>query len=106
MNKASKSRKTDGENSQSLDAAVRLFKALSHPARVRIAARLLRGDCCVSEARDVLGISQPNASQHLKILKEAGLIAGRRQGTKICYRLADPRLARILHILFSEENER
>ncbi len=106
MIKTSRSRKDDGSGAETWAAPARIFKALSHPARVRIAVRLLRGDCCVSEARAVLDISQPNVSQHLKILKDAGLVAGRRQGTKVCYRLADPRLARVLRILFPEENER
>jgi DNA-binding transcriptional ArsR family regulator len=87
-------------------ATARFFKAMAHPARVRIAVRLLQGDCCVSEAKAVLDISQPNVSQHLKILKDAGIIAGRRQGTKVCYGLADPGLARVLRILLLEEKKR
>jgi len=105
MNKTHRIRKADAGEAETSAAAARFFKALSHPARIRIAARLLRGDCCVTEARACLELSQPNVSQHLKILKDAGLIVGRRQGAKICYRLADSRVARILRILFPEENE-
>jgi ArsR family transcriptional regulator len=76
-----------------------IFKALSHPARVRLAHRLRKGGCCVSEAESCLGLSQPNVSQHLKILKDAGLISGRRTGTKICYRLVDDRVERILDLI-------
>jgi len=57
----------------------------------------------VSDAESCLGLSQPNVSQHLKILKDAGLIAGRRTGTKICYRLVDDRVERILDLIESKE---
>lgn len=80
-----------------------LFKALAHPARLRLIHRLLAGDCCVGEIERCLGISQPNVSQHLKILKKNGLIAGRRQGTKICYRLSDDRLRVVLAAVLGEE---
>ena len=106
MNKADKRRKSIAAGTEAWAAPARIFKALSHPARVRIAVRLLEGDCCVTEAGACLDLSQPNVSQHFKILKDAGLVAGRRQGVKICYRLADPRVARILRILYPEENER
>jgi DNA-binding transcriptional ArsR family regulator len=80
-------------------AAVRRLKALAHPARLRIMGRLSEGECCASEATKCIGISQPNTSQHLKALKDAGLITGRRQGTRICYRIADERIAEIVKIL-------
>ncbi len=77
----------------------RRLKSLAHPARLRIMARLREAECCVAQATECLGVSQPNASQHLKALREAGLIAGKRQGTRICYRIADERIAAILPIL-------
>jgi len=81
----------------------RRLKALAHPARLRILARLLEKECCVAEATKCLRVSQPNTSQHLKALREAGFIAGRRQGTRICYRIADMRVAELLtHILKGE----
>jgi len=79
-----------------------LFKALAHPARLRLLHRLMGGDCCVGEIERCLGISQPNVSQHLKVLKEAGLITGNRMGTKICYKLADDRLRRLLAAVLEE----
>jgi len=75
------------------DAAARRLRALAHPVRLRILARLAEGECCASEATTCAGISQPNASQHLRALREAGYIAGQRQGTRICYRIADARTA-------------
>lgn len=80
--------------------AARIFQALAHPARLLLLRRLMEKECCVSEVERCLGISQPNVSQHLKVLKEAGLIAGRRDKTRVCYRLADDRIERILKILW------
>lgn len=83
--------------------AAKIFKALAHPARIRLLHRLMENECCVSEARKCLGISQPNVSQHLRILKEAGLIAGTRRKTKICYRIADGRIHGILDSILEGE---
>lgn len=103
MNKALRNRKSPKPDAGICAAQARMFRALSHPARVRLVHRLLDGGCCVSEAEKCLNISQPNVSQHLKILKTAGLIAGERRGTKICYRLIDPRAKRILQSLAEKE---
>jgi ArsR family transcriptional regulator len=91
--------KTIVPTSSIYEVTARELKALAHPARLRILARLKDGECCVNEAMKCLRISQPNTSQHLKALKNAGLIAGRREGTKICYRLAGDRIAKILNLL-------
>jgi ArsR family transcriptional regulator len=74
------------------------FRALAHPARLLLLKRLLESERCVSDVEKCLGLSQPNVSQHLKILKDAGIIVGRRERTRICYRIADDRIARILKI--------
>jgi ArsR family transcriptional regulator len=65
-----------------------LFKALGHPVRLGIALRLARvPDTCACDFADVFGVSQPTVSQHLKVLRDAGLVRTRRQGTQICYSL-------------------
>jgi DNA-binding transcriptional ArsR family regulator len=62
------------------------FKALSHPARLRILHILAkRGTCICGEIVDMMPLSQATVSQHLKILKEAGLISGEVDGQKSCY---------------------
>ena len=67
----------------------RKFKALSHPARVKLVEDLMEKEFCVGEIEKILSISQPNVSQHLKVLKDAGIIQGRREKTRICYSIAD-----------------
>jgi DNA-binding transcriptional ArsR family regulator len=86
-------------SSVSYPAAAARLKALAHPARLRILSRLIESECCVAQATECLGVSQPNASQHLRALRDAGLVVGKRQGTRICYRIADDRIAAIISLL-------
>jgi DNA-binding transcriptional ArsR family regulator len=81
------------------DEAARLLKAMAHPARLRLLRRLRDEECCVSEVEKCLRISQPNVSQHLRILREAGLIEGTRRRTRVCYRIADARVRAVLDII-------
>lgn len=63
-----------------------LAKALSHPARIAILRSLARkGTCVCGEIVEVLPLAQSTVSQHLKELKEAGLIQGEVEGPKSCY---------------------
>ena len=72
------------------------FRALSHPARVKLVEDLMERECCVGEMQKCLSISQPNVSQHLKVLKDAGIIRGRREKTRICYTIADKTVQKAL----------
>ena len=64
----------------------RLAKALGHPARVAIVRMLIRRGACVCGAIvEGLPLSQATVSQHLKVLKEAGLIRGEIDGPRVCY---------------------
>jgi ArsR family transcriptional regulator len=70
----------------SVDALAQLAWALAHPARVRILMLLTRRDTCVcGEIVDELPLAQSTVSQHLKILKDAGLVEGEVDGPKVCY---------------------
>jgi DNA-binding transcriptional ArsR family regulator len=73
-----------------------LFRALSHPVRLRILGILARQEACVCHLTAVLGQRQPYVSQQLASLREAGLVTDRRDGTLIYYRLADDHLATLL----------
>lgn len=77
------------------------FKALAHPARLKLVGNLLEQECCVGEIQKGLALSQPNVSQHLGILKAAGIIEGRREKNKICYRISDKKVANIMKIFES-----
>jgi len=68
------------------DQLAQLAKALGHPARVAIIRLLLRRDACMcGEIVDELPLAQSTVSQHLKQLKEAGLIRGEVDGPRVCY---------------------
>jgi ArsR family transcriptional regulator len=73
-----------------------LFRALSHPVRLRILDILARQEACVCHLTAILGQRQPYVSQQLATLREAGLVADRRDGTLIHYRLADDALMPVL----------
>jgi DNA-binding transcriptional ArsR family regulator len=72
-----------------IEASVALLRTLANPARLRIALRLLDGECAVAELETELGIRQPNLSQHLAELRDGGLVATRRESRSVFYRLAD-----------------
>jgi DNA-binding transcriptional ArsR family regulator len=60
-----------------------IFKALADPTRLKILEFLKDGERCICEIIPHTGKSQPNVSQHLKVLKNAGLVDERREGTRI-----------------------
>ncbi len=74
------------------------FKALSHPARLKLVESLLNQECCVGEIQKCLALSQPNVSQHLNVLKGAKIITGKREKNKICYKISDNRVRKICKI--------
>lgn len=78
----------------------RLARALAHPARVRI-VRLLarRGECVCGQIVLDLPLAQATVSQHLKVLKEAGIIRGQVDGPRICYCLDPKTLKRVKELI-------
>jgi len=76
-----------------------LSKALGHRARVKIIRLLLRRDACIcGDIVGELGLAQSTVSQHLKVLKAAGLIRGEVDGPRVCYCI-EPRTLRRLRAL-------
>ena len=76
-----------------------ILKALAHPARLKMVAGLLKDECNVAQIQKVLGLPQSTISQHLRILKNADIIKGRREGTKTCYRVIDAQVRKIVEII-------
>ena len=77
---------TDVLTSPADEALAAWAKALAHPARVQILRTLAeRGTCMCGQIVDVLPLAQSTVSQHLKVLKEAGLIRGDVDGPRTCY---------------------
>ncbi len=83
----------------------RLFKALAHPARLRILCALQEEGQYVCHLVALLGRSQPSVSQHLAVLRAAGLVVDEREGNHILYRLNDGWLLWLLELLAGERKE-
>ena len=77
-------------------AVSEVFRSLASPVRVAIIDRLARGEACVHELVEELEISQPLASQHLRVLRGANLVTGVRRGREVAYALADEHVAHIV----------
>ncbi|MEO5617405.1 MAG: metalloregulator ArsR/SmtB family transcription factor [Candidatus Eisenbacteria bacterium] len=73
-----------------------LARALGHPARVEIMRLLIQsGDCICGQIVDVMPLAQATVSQHLKVLKDAGLVRGEVDGPRVCY-CANPEVVQLL----------
>ena len=75
-----------------------LFKALAHPARVRALEVLAEGERSVSDLQPDVGIEPAHLSQQLGVLRRAGLVATRKEGTTVYYSIKDPLLVELLAV--------
>jgi len=81
------------------EEAARILKALGHPARLLMAKGLMANECHVDKIVKRLKLPQSTVSQHLGVLKSAGIIKGERRGVKVCYRVVDPLAQKLLELL-------
>ena len=81
----------------------RKLKCLAHPGRLRLLAELADRDCCVGEMQKCVSLSQPHVSQSLKLLKDAGIVDGRRVQRRVCYSIVDQAVLKALKILLQGE---
>ncbi|MCA1405238.1 helix-turn-helix transcriptional regulator [Ensifer sp. IC3342] len=81
------------------DAAA-LLKTLANQNRLMIVCTLVEGEHSVGELEEMLGIHQPTLSQQLTVLREAGIVATRRDAKQIFYRLAEDKAARLVMALY------
>jgi len=87
------------------DELARLSWALAHPARVRIVRLLLnRTSCMCGEIVEKMPLAQSTVSQHLKILKETGLVQGEIDGPRVCYCINKKSLARLKDLIAGLES--
>lgn len=78
------------------------LKALAHPTRIQIVAELLKGTKCVTDIQELLPASQANISQHLTVLRHAGIVGFTQNGAQRCYFVSRPRLASTIVVLLGE----
>lgn len=80
------------------DWYVKLYKALAHPIRIKIIRMLLDGPLCVCVLNENVEFSQSNLSQHLKVLRDAGIVESEKDGTRILYSIRDPEIRTLLSV--------
>jgi DNA-binding transcriptional ArsR family regulator len=77
---------------------VEIFKALADPTRLKIIECIKDGEKCICEVIPYTDKSQPNVSIHLKVLKQAGLVSERKDGTKIMLSIADKNVFKLVDL--------
>lgn len=85
---------------QAAGQAVAALKVLANEDRLLLLCQLSQGEMSVSELEEVLGIRQPTLSQQLGVLRGEGVVDTRRDGKRIFYSVADPRLLQVLAVLY------
>ncbi len=76
-----------------------ILGALGHPARLQIITAITTYGCPVSKIVEKLGLPQSTVSQHLAVLRSAGIVTYEKEGLKACYRLADKKFNKLLKAL-------
>lgn len=85
------------ERTESIERGAELLKVLGSPVRVGAILALNEHDeCCVHELAELLDVTQPLMSQHLRVLRTANLIVGRRSGKEVRYSIADHHVTHIV----------
>jgi DNA-binding transcriptional ArsR family regulator len=84
-----------------LNRPLELARALADPLRLALLDRLMQGPASVAELISLAQASQPNVSNHLRILRERKLVRSRRAGRQVTYELASPDVAELLEVLLS-----
>ena len=82
--------------------ASRLLKALSNPDRLLLLCHLAEGEQCVGDLEAATGIVQPTLSQQLGVLRQEGLVATRREGKNIHYRIDSPQAMAVMEVLYAQ----
>jgi DNA-binding transcriptional ArsR family regulator len=96
---------TAAAGASAFEAAGELLRALAAPVRIAIVTELGAGPRCVHELVDALDAPQPLVSQHLRVLRSAGVVTGERRGREVMYSLADQHVAHIVTDAVSHAKE-
>lgn len=85
---------------QAAGQAVSALKVLANEDRLLLLCQLSQGELSVGALEEALNIRQPTLSQQLGVLRNEGVVNTRREGKRICYSIADPKLLQILEVLY------
>lgn len=87
-----------GEQPRVAQVKAELFRTLGHPARIRILELLRDGERTVGDLRQALELDASRTSQHLRELRDRDVVAARRDGKNVHYRIKDPRTLELLEV--------
>ena len=78
------------------DAEAQMLKALAHPTRLHLLDLIREQKPCVKAMEGILGVAQPNISQHLSLLRNLKIVVAEREGNQVCYRIQNKTVLKIL----------
>lgn len=87
-------------NEQVAERVAEVLKAVAHPIRLQIVALLEGKEMCVGQIMEALDGKQAVTSQQLALMRNRGVLARRREGNKIFYRIANPNVIQLLHCMY------
>jgi ArsR family transcriptional regulator len=93
--------KNDFDKDRNYDREAEIIKVLGHPVRLKIVAGLMSESCNVKKIWECLGLPQATVSQHLALLKNKGIIEGRREGVEVFYHVTSDQARSIVSSLFN-----
>ncbi|PLX78761.1 MAG: ArsR family transcriptional regulator [Desulfuromonas sp.] len=93
------------DKQQDYDREAEILKVLGHPVRLKIIAGLSTETCNVKKIWECLGLPQATVSQHLALLKNKGIITGKREGVEVFYSVTSKEALRIVSALFVHPTE-
>lgn len=87
------------DKSRNFDQEAEILKVLGHPIRLKIVAGLCTRECNVKHIWECLGLPQATVSQHLSLLKNKGIIEGKREGVEVHYTVVHPFAKKVVSLL-------
>ncbi len=88
------------------ETLAQVFKALGHPARLKMVAALAQKECCVCELTELVELDMSTVSRHLNFLKSCNIVKSKRKGTWMHYTLALKCLSDVLQCLQTKEEKK
>jgi DNA-binding transcriptional ArsR family regulator len=92
------------DKSRNYSSEAEICKVLGHPVRLKIVAGLCSQECNVKHIWECLGLPQATVSQHLALLKNKGVIEGKREGVEVHYSVVNPLAKRLIEIMDSNSD--
>ncbi len=89
-----------GEN---FEEFAKILKAIAHPTRLHL-LHMMYNECpCVRDMESEVGVSQPNISQHLSLMRNIGIVSSEREGNQMCYKIENQTVRNILQLMLKKE---